>query len=135
MLAKKRQSAGLTLHRRAPHVVGTDWNQEAVPIVFLEQRKYPVVPGVCWGHDVRPPLVSRLTRRIQPVFMAFCREELFQLPQIIERNRGINFTQRHKAVRIRFENGPLVPHSKRLIDVRIDTARRDAARQIRRSTL
>ena len=106
-----------------------------MPVVFLEQREHPVVPGICWGHGVCSPLVPRLIRWVQPVFIVLCWEELFQLPQIIERDRGIDFAQRHEAVRVRFENGPLVPHAKRLIDVRIDAARRDAARQVRRSTL
>ena len=135
MLAEERQPAGLALHRRVPHMFGANWNQKTMPVVFLEQREHPVVPGLCWRHSVCSSLVPWLIRRIQPVFIVLCWEELFQLPQIIELDCGIDFAQRHEAVRVRFENRPLVPHAKRLIDVRIDTARRDAACQVRRSAL
>ena len=83
-LLEERQPTGLALHRRVPHMTGANWNQKTMPVVFLEQREHPVVPGLCWRHSVCSSLVPWLIRRIQPVFIVLCWEELFQLPQIIE---------------------------------------------------
>lgn len=30
-------------------MIGANWNQKTMPVVFLEQSEHPVVPGVCWG--------------------------------------------------------------------------------------
>ena len=83
-LLEERQPTGLALHRRVPHMVGANWNQKTMPVVSLEQREHPFVPGLCWRRSVCSSLVPWLIRRIQPVFIVLCWEELFQLPQIIE---------------------------------------------------
>lgn len=94
MLAEERQPAGLALHRRVPHMVGANWNQKTMPVVFLEQREHPVVPGLCWRHSVCSSLVPWLIRRIQPVFIVLCWEELFRLLLLSSRMHGWQESER-----------------------------------------
>ena len=94
MLAEERQPARLALHRRVPHVVGANWNQKTMPVVFLEQGEHPVVPGLCWRHSVCSSLVPWLIRRIQPVFIVLCWEELFRLLLLSSRMHGWQESER-----------------------------------------
>lgn len=94
MLAEERQPAGLALHRRVPHMVGANWNQKTMPVVFLEQREHPVVPGLCWRHCVCSSLVLWPIRRIKPVFIVLCWEELFRLLLLSSRMHGWQESER-----------------------------------------
>lgn len=49
MLAEERQPAGLALHRRVPHMVGANWNQKTMPVVFLEPRNTRLFLGSAGG--------------------------------------------------------------------------------------
>lgn len=57
-------------------------------------QEHPVVPGLCWRHSVCSSLVPWLIRRIKPVFIVLCWEELFRLLLLSSRMHGWQESER-----------------------------------------